>query len=108
MNVERLVDYPTLSDVEVVNLLAGLRKVCKAHQQILEKTGKSMPYYPDEIVKYLNFSILSESWRRMDYETIREDYVRAWMKHVETIAGDPPFFTLEEFLNGTAAAELME
>jgi len=100
--------YPSRADLEVVNFISGLNRIFDNHTKILQKTEKSIPYYPKEIIQYLNFSGINDAWANLEYEFIREEYVKAWIIYVESIAGEPVYFTLEDFLDGTAQRELNE
>lgn len=98
--------YPTRADVEIINFLLGLERVFDNHRKLFQKTNESIPFYPKEIVQYLNFSGLDDAWDSADYDFIREEYIKAYLLYVESIAGEKAYFTVDEFLNGTAQREL--
>lgn len=98
----RLNDFITMGDYEIIKNLKGLRKIFKTHERIFDKTGESYPYFPDEIKLYAPDTNIYDRWRALDYETIEEIYVNAWMEQVEEVIGDYVYFTVDEFRDGTA------
>lgn len=98
----RKVEFPTIGDYRVLDNLLGLRRVFPIHQRILEKTGESYPYYPDEIREYSANYDIYHLWEEEEYEFIEEVYVEAWIAEVEFVSQNYLYFSIEEFIDGTA------
>lgn len=98
----RATDFPNLIDFNVADNLKGLRKVFKTHNRILSKLGESYPFYPDELKTYIGNVNIYELWKQAEYSTIEEIYVYAWISYLSDIFEEPVYFTVEEFLDGTA------
>lgn len=105
---KRDVDFPNLGDYEVLEKIQGLRRVFVIHKRILDKTGESYPYYPDEIQEKLSSANIYDLWINTEYETIEELYLEAWIEYTENIFEEYIYFTLEEFLDGSAEIVLKD
>lgn len=101
-SIDRKVDFPNLGDYEVLDKLKGLRKVFKVHNRILNKTGESYPYYSDELEEFIIEFNTFELWKECEYSFIEEIYVQAWIKYFENVFDEYVYFTVEEFIDGTA------
>lgn len=104
----RLVYYPSYCDIEVLTFVNSFKNILKQHKIEFRNTGESTSYYPKEIVQYLDYSGLENAWENGDYRLILERYTSAWIDYAVSIAGIPPYYTVEEFINGTAERELSE
>lgn len=102
----RLTYYPSHCDIEVLSFVNSFKDILKQHKMELYKTGESIPYYPKEIIQYLDYSGLENAWENGDYRLILERYTSAWIDYAISIAGIPAYYTVEEFIDGTAEREL--
>lgn len=104
----RKVEFPNLGDYEVLDKLLGLRKTFTIHSRILEKTGESYPYYPDEI-RYNTLDIdIYYLWEQEEYEILEEIYVQAWIDDAESVFEEYVYFSTDEFIDGIAETVLKD
>lgn len=104
MDDGRLSDEPGIADATICDYLNGLDRVITIHNRLINAGRKeeAEPFYPDNIYIYVSLQDLNNAWDTQDYTLVRQICVEEWIKYVPSIAGDYPYFTSYEFLDGTA------
>lgn len=99
--------YPTQSDFEVIDFMDRFDRVCLVHKRLLEKTGENAPFYPDEIIPYIeNFSIVDHAWKNSNYALLKRLYTESWILYAESIAGEKTYYNVDDFLSGEAVRDI--
>lgn len=96
-DVVRLVDIPNYSDALVYDNMELLNSFISQNAQ---EPG-AYEYYPDELIGFVDVYELEKAWGSQIYPNVRRILVEGWMKYSESFSAEPPYFTLEEFLDGT-------
>lgn len=100
-DVIRPVSEPNLGDAQIVDHLDALNRVLALVSRLRAAGDDPDPYYPDEIISYIDYDMVETAWQYGYDDIIRREYVKAWMALYEDILGQPTYYTVEEFLDGS-------
>lgn len=108
MTDKRPTEFPGLADALICDYMNGLDQVIALHEQLRLRAdeGRVPPFYPDELMNRINYTVMDNAWLKQNYEFIRLEYLKLWMELLTVETGEPPYYTEAEFLNGDAIRDL--
>lgn len=103
---EQEMPFPSPADYMALSFLDMMDNLFIAHSEIFEESGESIAYYPDEISLSLDTDIVEELWVTKNYNAVKRLYLELWLDDIRDVTGIESYFTVDEFMDGTAQAFL--
>lgn len=105
---EQEMPLPSPADYMALSFVEMLDDLFVAHSEILEESGESIAYYPDEISLSLDTDVVEELWATKNYTAVKGLYVELWLDDIKDVTGIEAYFTVDDFVDGTAQGFLNE
>lgn len=99
---EQEMPLPSPADRMALSFLEMMDDLFAAHSEILSESGESIAYYPDEISLSLDTDIVEELWATKNYNAVKRLYLELWLNDIRDVTGIEAYFTVEDYMDGTA------